>query len=424
MTTQWFDRAKKVIPGGVNSPVRAFGSVGGNPIFVVSGSGSTIKTSEGRKLIDFCGSWGPLILGHAHPRVVNAICKAAGKGTSFGISTPVEVEFAELLCELIPSMEKVRLVSSGTEAVMTALRLARGYTGRDKIIKFNGGYHGHSDSLLVSAGSGLLTAGQASSAGVPQALAKNTIVAPYNDVAAFEKIMNAIGDEIAAVVVEPVAGNMGLVPGSLPFLKALRKHTKAKGALLIFDEVISGFRLGPTTYGEQVGIKPDLTCLGKIIGGGLPIGALGGRRAVMDCLAPLGKVYQAGTLSGNPVAVAAGMETVRILKQTKPYKALAAKGAYVAAELTAQAEKAGVDFTCAQMGSMLTPFFCKGHINNMADAKKCDTKRYADFFQSLLASGIYFPPSQFEVFFISTAHSDADLDRLLSSSARAFAAIC
>lgn len=423
MKNTWFDRAKKVIPGGVNSPVRAFGSVGGNPILVTSGKGSRVKTTTGRSLIDFCGSWGPLILGHAHPAVVSAIERAARQGTSFGISTPAEVEFAELLCVCIPSMEKVRLVSSGTEAVMTALRLARGYTGRDLIVKFDGGYHGHSDSLLVSAGSGLLTAGQASSAGVPAALAKHTRVAPYNDVEAITTLMKARGREIAAIVVEPVAGNMGLVPGSMAFLKALRKLTKASGTVLIFDEVISGFRLGPTSYGEMVAIRPDITCLGKIIGGGMPMGALGGRRAIMDCLAPLGKIYQAGTLSGNPVAVAAGMAMIKTLKSLKPYPALERKGTWVATALRIMAEKAGVELTCAQMGSMVTPFFCAGPVRNMAEAKACNTKRYAAFFQSLLADGIYMPPSQFEVFFISTAHTDADLDRLLKACSRAFAAM-
>jgi len=313
-----FDHAQRVIPGGVNSPVRAFGAVGGTPVYVESGKGAVLRTVDGRELIDFCGSWGPLILGHAHPEVVQAVQEAAADGMSFGINTRAEVEFAELIRRQIPYVEKARLVSSGTEAVMTALRLARGHTGRSKILKFEGGYHGHSDALLVAAGSGLLTAGIASSAGVPPGTVADTFLAPYNDAEAVQAIADEHGDSLAAVILEPVAGNMGLVPADETFLRGLRDITARCGALLIFDEVISGFRLAPSTYGNLCGVTPDLTCLGKIIGGGMPIGAVAGPAAIMDGLAPLGEVYQAGTLSGNQVAVAAAGQRWRSWFVTTP----------------------------------------------------------------------------------------------------------
>lgn len=418
-----FARASRVIPGGVNSPVRAFGSVGGTPIYVTEGKGCRIKTVDGRELVDFCCSWGPLVLGHANPEVIEAVTEAAALGTSFGINTPREVEFAELLCELIPSMDKVRLVSSGTEATMTALRLARGVTGRNKIVKFDGCYHGHSDSLLVAAGSGLLTGGISSSAGVSSSVANDTIVVPYNDEAAICEIFAARGKEIAAVIVEPVAGNMGLVEPPLSFLQALRDVTSDLGSLLIFDEVITGFRFGPASYGTLIGIDPDLTCLGKVIGGGLPIGAVGGRADIMDALAPLGDVYQAGTLSGNPVAVAAGLATVWALKRDNPYPCLAELGSLLASGLNDAAASVGGAFHCALKGGVFTPFFRSESVASLADAKQCDTEAFGRFFHAMLDRGFYLSPSQFEVGFISTAHTEADIEAFISAAADAFKAI-
>jgi len=416
-----FDRAKKVIPGGVNSPVRAFNSVGETPVYIVEGSGNRITTAEGIDLVDYCGSWGPLVLGHARKEVVEAIQTAAAEGTSFGTNTPREVEMAELLCELVPSMDMVRLVNSGTEAVMTAVRLARGFTGRAKILKFDGCYHGHSDSMLVSAGSGLLTGGISSSLGVSKETAADTFVAPYNDLKAVSEIFKANTGSIAAVIVEPVAGNMGLVPPQPGFLQGLRDVTAKNGALLIFDEVITGFRLAPTTYGAICGVTPDLTCLGKIIGGGMPIGAVGGRADIMRMLAPLGQVYQAGTLSGNPVAVAAGLATLKILKKSKPYPALEKLGKTLSAGVSAAAGKAGIRIYCPSLGGMFTPFFCEGHVNNLADAKRCDTKIYAAFFHGMLDREIYLPPSQFEVAFISAAHTENEISDFIEKAASTFA---
>jgi glutamate-1-semialdehyde 2,1-aminomutase len=415
-----FKRAERVIPGGVNSPVRAFGAVGGTPIYVTEGKGCRIKTVEGRELVDFCCSWGPLVLGHANPEVVDAITETAASGTSFGINTPREVEFAELLCGLIPSMEKVRLVSSGTEATMTALRLARGVTGRSKIVKFDGCYHGHSDGLLVAAGSGLLTGGITSSAGVSPAVADDVIVVPYNDESAIREVFAACGDAIAAIIVEPVAGNMGLVEPPVSFLQVLREVTSTSGALLIFDEVITGFRFGATSYGTLCGIDPDLICLGKVIGGGLPIGAVGGRRDIMDALAPLGDVYQAGTLSGNPVAVAAGLATINALKRDNPYDQFAELGELLQSGLNAAAENAGVPFHCARKGGVFTPFFRSEPVASLADAKQCDTAAFGKFFHAMLDRGFYLSPSQFEVGFISTAHTQTDVDAFTSAATDAF----
>jgi len=421
-SSRLFDRACRHIPGGVNSPVRAFTAVGGNPIYIDRASGSRLQTTGGAELIDFCGSWGPLILGHAHPAVVEAIRDAAARGTSYGISTRHEVEFAELLCRQIPSLEQVRLVSSGTEATMTALRLARGATGRNKILKFDGCYHGHADALLVAAGSGLLTGGIASSAGVPQTVAEDTLVAPYNDLAAVNAIVADHGEELAAVIVEPIAGNMGLVMPAAGFLEGLREATGRCGAILIFDEVITGFRLGPTTYGTLCGVTPDLICLGKIIGGGLPIGAVGGRSDVMEHLAPLGRVYQAGTLSGNPIAIAAGSTTLRMLIDEMPYPALAERGERLAASLNDAANRHGVRAHCASYGGMFTVFFTEDDVTDLASAKQCDTAAHAAFFNAMLADGIYLPPSQFEVAFISTAHTDVDLAAMTAAADRALGA--
>lgn len=417
-----FERACRVIPGGVNSPVRAFGAVGCEPVFIRRGRGARLESADGREFLDFCGSWGPLILGHAHPAVVEAIRRAAADGTSFGAGTEREIELAELLCERIPYMDKVRLVSSGTEACMTAIRLARGHTGRNKILKFDGCYHGHADALLVSAGSGLLTGGIASSAGVPAGVAADTLVVPYNDMVAVESVLAEYGREVAAVIVEPVAGNMGLVPPQPGFLEGLRRVTEEAGSLLIFDEVITGFRFGLTSYGVLCGITPDLTCLGKIVGGGMPIGAVGGRAEVMDRLAPLGSVYQAGTLSGNPVAVAAGLATLRSLIGQPPYAVLERLGRQLAEGMARLSDAGGRRAHCACLGGVFTVFFGEPPIRNLAGAKRCNTRAYAGFFQSMLRCGIYLPPSQFEVSFFSAAHTEQDVVRFLAAAGESMAA--
>ena len=410
----WFERAKKVIPGGVNSPVRAFNGVGGTPVYFKSGKGAKVQTEDGTELIDFCGSWGPLILGHARAEIVEVVAKAAADGLTFGANTAREAEFAELICTQVPEMDMVRLVSSGTEAVMTAVRLARGVTGRRKIVKFDGCYHGHSDYLLVASGSGLLTGGISSSAGVSPAATEEVFVAPYNDLAAVQEILSTSGNEIAAVIVEPIAGNMGLVEPEPGFLEGLRAATTDCGALLIFDEVINGFRLGPTTFGHMCGVKADITTLGKIIGGGMPIGAIGGTREIMMHLAPVGPVYQAGTLSGNPVAVAAGMKTLELLRDESPYLKMEILGRRLANGIHRIAEENGLDLHCAQRGGMFTPFFRKEPVCNLADAKACDTAAHARYFHHMLDHGFYTPPSAFEVAFISAAHTEANLDAFLA----------
>ncbi len=412
---QWFQRAKKVIPGGVNSPVRACNGVGGTPVYFKSGNGAKVQTEEGAELVDFCGSWGPLILGHARAEVVEAVAKAAADGLSFGANTAKETEFAELVCSLIPGVEMLRLVSSGTEAVMTAIRLARGYTGRRKILKFDGCYHGHTDSMLVASGSGLLTGGISSSAGVSPRITEEVFVAPYNNLAAVQEILKANGDEIAAVIVEPIAGNMGLVEPAEGFLEGLRAATADCGALLIFDEVITGFRLGPTTYGTLANITPDLTTLGKIIGGGMPIGAIGGSTQIMSYLAPLGPVYQAGTLSGNPVALAAGMKTLELLRDENPYPKMNELGKQLATGINQIAEKKELALHCAQHGGMFTPFFRKKAIHNLADSKACDQKAHARYFHHMLNAGFYTPPSGFEVAFISAAHTEKQIAAFLKA---------
>jgi len=420
-STELFARACQVIPGGVNSPVRAFNAVGGNPVFMTSGKGATLTTADGDELTDYCGSWGPLILGHTRAEVVAAVTDAASKGMTFGACTASEVDLAEFLCVHVPGMDKVRLVSSGTEAVMTALRVARGCTGRNAIVKFEGCYHGHSDSLLVSAGSGVLTGGMASSAGVAEATAADTFVVPYNDIDAVNSLLDARGAEIAAIIVEPVAGNMGLVQPAPGFLQGLRDATNKCGALLIFDEVITGFRLAATTYGAQCGVEPDLTCLGKIIGGGMPIGGVGGKGHIMDKLAPLGPVYQAGTLSGNPVAVAAGLTTLRLLEQENPYPEMARLGKKLADAVNAAATSAGVAMHVAQLGGAFTPFFTNPPVTNLTDAKRCDTDAHGRFFHGMLQRGVYLPPSQFEVGFVSAVHTDADIDRFIEAASAALA---
>ncbi len=405
-----YQQACAVIPGGVNSPVRAWHSVGGIPLHIESGSGSRITTVDGTELIDFCGSWGPLILGHAHPRVVAAVAKVAEKGLTFGATTPAEIKIARLLTDMIPYLDMVRLVNSGTEAAMTAIRLARGFTGRSKIVKFDGCYHGHSDSMLVSAGSGLLTGGIASSAGVSDATTREVLVAPYNDIEAVNELFAKHGHDIAAIIVEPVAGNMGLVKPEKGFLECLREITNSHQSLLVFDEVITGFRLAPTSYGAICGITPDLTCLGKIIGGGMPIGAVGGTKAIMEQLAPLGSVYQAGTLSGNPVAVAAGIETLEILRETKPYDEIQKKAQAIGAGLSSNG------LHCCKLGGIFTFFFSKNPVSNLTDAKLCDTKKYAEFFHFMISKGFYLPPSQFEVAFVSAAHSDHEISLFVNAT--------
>jgi glutamate-1-semialdehyde 2,1-aminomutase len=411
-STTLFDRAVRVIPGGVNSPVRAFHSVGGTPLYVASGKGSHIRSVEGRDLLDFCCSWGAIILGHAHPEVVAAIQHQAAQGTTFGINTPLEVEFAERLQALAPHLERIRLVSSGTEAVMTAVRIARGATGRDRILKFDGCYHGHSDGLLVAAGSGLLTGGICSSAGVPAAVAGDVFVVPFNDLPAVDAVVAAHGTSLAAILVEPVAANMGLVKPEPGFLEGLRRAADRCGAVLIFDEVITGFRFGPTTYGALCGVIPDLTTLGKIIGGGMPLAAVGGRSELMDCLAPLGRVYQAGTLSGNPVAVAAGLATLRVLERENPYARIAALTQQAAAHINRRARELGRNLHCAQEGGLFTCYFQPGPVRNLADARASNTQAYAASFHRLLDAGIYLPPSQFEVGFVSMAHTEDEVMRL------------
>jgi len=410
-----FKRAEKLIPGGVNSPVRAFRSVGGDPVYMKKGQGAYVFDTDGKKYIDFCGSWGPLILGHARPEVIAAVKKAAGEGMSFGTCTPREVEMAELLTDMVPYLEMVRMVTSGTEAVMTAIRLARGFTGRNKILKFDGCYHGHADYLLVAAGSGLLTNGISSSAGVPQGAVNDVFVCAYNDIEAAGKIFEKHGKDIAAVIVEPVSGNMGLVKPETGFLETLRSLTNRNGSLLIFDEVITGFRLGPTAYGRICGIVPDLTTLGKIIGGGLPIGAIGGRADIMRVLAPLGPVYQAGTLSGNPVALAAGIATLKILRKENPYPKLAKSARKIERSVNKLADRKGLGIHCASEGGMFTIFFTgKKPLRNLDEIKACDTAKFAAFFRKMLDKGIYLSPSQFEVDFVSAAHSDKDIERFIT----------
>ena len=410
-----FSRARKVIPGGVNSPVRAFNGVGGTPVFVEKGKKQKIWTADGRVLTDYCCSWGAMILGHAHPEVTAAIRTRAAKGTTFGIATPDEVVFAERLCSLVPGLDRVRAVSSGTEAVMTAVRLARGVTGRDWILKFDGCYHGHSDAMLVKSGSGVLTMGASSSDGVTKGAVADTLVAPYNDLAAVKQLFAEHGQKIAAVIVEPVAGNMGLVPPQEGFLKGLRAITSKHGALLICDEVINGFRFGFSSYSALYGdVSPDLLTLGKVIGGGLPLAAVGGKRKWMDRLAPDGPIYQAGTLSGNPLAVAAGLKTLEVLERDMPYSRMAELGSALAVGLSTLAAENGLPVQCQSFNGVFTLFCTTSPVTDLTSAKTSDTKLYAKIFHGLLDRGIYLAPSQFECNFISSAHTERDVDELLS----------
>lgn len=413
--TKNFQEAKKVIPGGVNSPVRAFKAVSAKPIFIDKAKGPYLYDADGNKYIDYCLSWGPMILGHANKTVLDEVKKVMAKGTSFGIPTRLETTLAKMITNAIDSVEKVRLVSSGTEAVMTAVRLGRGVTGRDKIIKFVGCYHGHVDHLLVQAGSGLTTLGVPSSPGVPKDFTKHTILAPYNNLAAAEKVFAKHANKIAAVIIEPVAGNMGVIPAKASFLKGLRSLCTKHGSILIFDEVITGFRLAYGSLQPSVGVKADLTTLGKIIGGGFPIGAVGGKAEIMNKLSPEGKVYQAGTLSGNPVCVAAGIATLKLLKSQKPYARLNRLTGKLCGQITETLNKVGIEHTINQAGSMFTLFFNASAVTDYDSATKSDTKRYARYFRQMLKAGIYLPPSQFEACFISTKHGQKDFQKTIAA---------
>ncbi|WP_334110636.1 glutamate-1-semialdehyde 2,1-aminomutase [Thermodesulfitimonas autotrophica] len=415
-----FTTAQRYLPGGVNSPVRAFRAVGCRPIFIARGSGARIFDVDGNSFIDYVCSWGPLILGHAHPAVVEAVKTTAERGTSYGAPTELEVELGKRIVDALPAVEMVRLVNSGTEATMSAVRLARAYTRRSKIVKFEGCYHGHADAFLIKAGSGALTLGVPTSPGVPETVAGDTLIAPYNDLAAVEEIFRREGEQVAAVILEPVAGNMGVVPPEPGFLEGLRRLCTAYGALLIFDEVITGFRVGYGGAQERYGVLPDLTCLGKIIGGGLPVGAYGGKRAIMELVAPAGPVYQAGTLSGNPLAVAAGIVTLDLLREPGTYERLEAMGARLAAGLEAAAQEAGIPVTVNRVGSLLTVFFTPGPVKDYVSATTADTARFAAFFREMLAGGVYLPPSQFEALFVSLAHSAADIEETVAVAAQAF----
>ncbi|KON81149.1 glutamate-1-semialdehyde 2,1-aminomutase [Azoarcus sp. PA01] len=416
-----FQRAQKSIPGGVNSPVRAFRSVGGTPRFIARAEGARVWDADGKAYVDYVGSWGPAIAGHAHPAIVAAVREAALAGLSFGAPSEAEVEIAELICELMPSIEMVRLVSSGTEATMSAIRLARGFTGRDAIVKFEGCYHGHADSLLVKAGSGLLTFGNPSSGGVPADFAKHTIVLDYNDLQQVEDVFRARGGEIAAVIVEAIAGNMNLVKPLPGFLEGLRRLCSEYGVVLIFDEVMTGFRVGPQGVQGLYGITPDLTTLGKVIGGGMPVGAFGGRRDIMQHVAPLGPVYQAGTLSGSPVAVAAGLASLKLLREPGFHENLAARTSQLVAGLAAAARNAGVTFSADSVGGMFGVYFSAAVPTSFADVMASDRDAFNRFFHAMLDAGHYFAPSAFEAGFVSAAHGAADIDETIAAARTVFA---
>lgn len=417
---QLFEQSQQLIPGGVNSPVRAFGSVGGTPVFFKRGKGARLWDEDGKEYIDYVGSWGPMILGHAHPEVIKAVQQTAENSLSFGAPTALELEMAELVTQLVPSMEQVRLVSSGTEATMSAIRLARGFTGRSKIVKFEGCYHGHADSLLVKAGSGALTFGQPSSDGVPAEVAAHTLTLSYNDADAAEALFNQIGGEIACVIVEPVAGNMNLIAPQQGFLEVLRTQCTKHGAVLIFDEVMTGFRVALGGAQAFYGIRPDLTTLGKVIGGGLPVGAFGGRRDIMAKLAPAGPVYQAGTLSGNPVAVAAGLMTLRLVQAPGFYDALTRTTRALTEGLTTAAREAGVTFCAQSIGGMFGLYFSASPPASYAEIMQCGKEAFNRFFHAMLQQGVYFAPSAFEAGFVSAAHTGEDIRHTLDAAARVF----
>jgi len=414
-----FKRAQKVMPGGVNSPVRAFRAVGGQPLFMDRGEGSHIWDADGKEFIDYIGSWGPLIFGHRPAEVVKALEEVLAIGTSFGAPTEREVELAELITKFVPSVEKVRLVNSGTEATMSAIRLARGFTGRERIVKFDGCYHGHGDSLLVKAGSGVATLGLPDSPGVPQSLAELTTVLPFNSPEALKSEFDRRGNDIACVIIEPVVGNMGCVPPRAGYLELVRDVTKRSGTVLIFDEVMTGFRLARGGAQQRYGIQADLTTMGKVIGGGLPVGAYGGRAEIMNRVAPAGPVYQAGTLSGNPLAVAAGLATLRRLERENAYDRLEQLGSHLERGLLEAAEKAGVRARVNRVGSMFTLFFTNQDVFDFESAKTSDTQQFSRFFNAMLKQGVYLPPSQFEAAFISAAHTSADIDRTIDAATKA-----
>ena len=417
---QLFELSQKCIPGGVNSPVRAFKSVGGVPIFFQRGQGAYVWDADNKPYLDYVGSWGPLILGHAHPDVIKAVMEKAQNGLTFGAPTEAELEIAQVLCARVPSIEQVRLVSSGTEATMSAIRLARGYTGRSRIIKFEGCYHGHEDALLVKAGSGALTFGYPSSAGVPAETAAHTMVLDYNDLAGLEQAFSESGNEIAAVIVEPVVGNMNLVLPKPGFLAALRSLCTKHGSVLIFDEVMTGFRVSATCAQGLYGIRPDLTTLGKVIGGGMPMAAFGGKREIMQCLAPLGPVYQAGTLSGNPVAVAAGLATLRLVQAAGFYEKLSASTRQLTEGLTAAAKKHGIVFCAQSVGGMFGLYFRASPPTSYAEVMECNKEAFNHFFHAMLSEGIYFAPSAFEAGFVSAAHSAEDINKTLAAADQIF----
>ncbi len=419
---QLFQEAQQYIPGGVNSPVRAFQAVGGSPLFIQRAKGSRIWDVDGNEYIDYVASWGPMIVGHAHPRVVKALQRAAENGTSYGAPTSLEVELAALIVEALPSIELVRMVNSGTEAVMSAIRLARGYTKRDKVIKFEGCYHGHSDGLLVKAGSGATTFGQPDSAGVPSDYARHTLVAPFNNLDAVKGLIKANPGQIACVILEPIAGNMGVILPKEGFLEGVKKVCDQEGICLIFDEVITGFRVGWSAAQGIYGVMPDLTCLGKIIGGGLPVGAFGGKREIMEQLAPRGGVYQAGTLSGNPLAMTAGIETLKLLKKKGVYDLLEEKAAYLCTEAEKIARSSKTPTYLSRVGSMFGIFFTPGPVSDYASAKESDTEAFRRYFWTLLEQGIYVAPSQFEAGFVSLAHTDEDIETTLAALHVAFQA--
>ncbi|BCS55530.1 glutamate-1-semialdehyde 2,1-aminomutase [Geobacter sp. SVR] len=418
-----FQQAKASIPGGVNSPVRAFKSVGADPLFITRAAGCTISDEDGNSYTDYVGSWGPMILGHCHPQVVDAVKSALEKGASFGAPTKLEITLAEMVIDAVPSIEMVRMVSSGTEATMSAIRLARGFTGRDKILKFSGCYHGHADSLLVKAGSGAATFGVPDSPGVPADFAKHTLTGEYNSLASVKTLVAENPGQIACIIVEPVAGNMGTVPPREGFLEGLREICTNEGIVLIFDEVMSGFRVAYGGAQELYGITPDMTTLGKIIGGGLPVGAFGGKREIMEKLSPNGGVYQAGTLSGNPLAMSAGIATLSLLKQPGFYSALEEKSRAVADGISAAAKQAGYPIYSTRVGSMFCAFFTPGEVYDWSTAAACDTKAFSRYFLGMLEEGIYLAPSQFETAFVSAAHTDADIERTIAAAAKCFKAL-
>lgn len=420
-STILFEQAKQFIPGGVNSPVRAFNGVGGTPVYIDRAAGAFIIDSEGKQYIDYVGSWGPMILGHAHPEVIETVKQTAEKGLSFGAPTEIETRMAEKVCQLLPSLDMVRMVCSGTEATMSTLRLARGFTGRDKIVKFEGCYHGHSDALLVKAGSGALTLGVPSSPGVPASVAADTITLVYNDSESVKAAFAEIGDEIACIIVEPVAGNMNCIPPEEGFLQTLRELCDQYGSVLIFDEVMTGFRVGLNGAQGLFGVTPDMTTLGKVIGGGMPVGAFGGKRELMEYLAPIGPVYQAGTLSGNPVAMAAGLKTLELISRPDFYKEITAQTITLVNGIKEKARQAGVAVTTNQVGSMFGLFFSEeANISRFAQVMACDQEQFKRFFHAMLEQGVYLAPSAFEAGFVSAAHDDGVIEKTLQAAEKAF----